>query len=148
METGVNKSLYEEDFYLWIETTVKFLKERQFSEVDFDNLIEEIESMGKSDKSALRSNLIIVMMHLLKYKYQNEKRSNSWLVTIFEHRRRLKETFEDSPSLKPYFLEVFDKCYKNAQKQAALETGLPMNTFPNESPFTPEEALDSEYLPE
>ena len=149
-ETSVttNPSFYEKDYYLWLQTTATQLREGRWSEVDRANLIEEIESMGRSEKSALVSNLQIVLMHLLKYKYQSEKRSNSWLFTIFEHRDRLLEVFEVSPSLKPYFREVFHKCYAKARKKASLETGLPISTFPTESPFTPEETLDTEYLPD
>ena len=97
-----NSNLYHEDFYLWIKTTAKQLKDGNFAEIDLDNLIEEIESMGRSEKRALKSNLLVVLMHLLKYKYQPEKRTNSWLSTIFEHRRRLKEDLTESPSLKKY----------------------------------------------
>ena len=143
-----NSSLYDRDYYLWLQTTAKQLREGRLSEVDRANLIEEIESMGRSEKNALVSNLQIVLMHLLKHKYQPEKRSNSWLFTIFEHRDRLLEAFEVSPSLKPYFREVFAKCYTKARKKASLETGLPISTFPTESPFSPEETLDTEYLPD
>lgn len=143
-----NSSLYERDYYLWLQTTAKQLREGRLSEIDRANLIEEIESMGRSEKSALVSNLQIILMHLLKHKYQPEKRSNSWLFSIFEHRDRLLEAFEVSPSLKPYFREVFAKCYTKARKKASLETGLPISTFPTESPFTPEETLDTEYLPD
>ena len=143
-----NSSLYDRDYYLWLETTAKQLREGRLSEVDRANLIEEIESMGRSEKSALISNLQIILMHLLKHKYQPEKRSNSWLFNIFEHRDRVLEAFEISPSLKPYFREVFAKCYTKARKKASLETGLPISTFPTESPFTPEETLDTEYLPD
>lgn len=150
LETSLtpNPSLYEQDYYLWLQTTANQLRQRKFAEMDLANLIEEIESMGRSEKSALVSNLQIVLMHLLKYKYQPEKRSNSWLFTIFEHRDRLMEAFEVSPSLKPYFREVFAKCYTKARKKASLETGLAISTFPTESPFTPEETLNTEFLPE
>lgn len=80
----IKTNLYDQDFYLWIETTVKLLQENKFDQVDLLNLIEELECMGRSQKNALKSNLIIVLMHLLKYKYQPQKRSNSWLLTIFE----------------------------------------------------------------
>ena len=112
------------------------------------NLIEEIDDMGKSQKQAVRSNLIVVLMHLLKYKYQPDRRSGSWKYTIREHRRRLIEAFEDSPSLRIFFAEVFDKCYQNARKEAADETALSLGTFPSESPFTPEQTLDEDFLPE
>ncbi|MBK1989035.1 DUF29 domain-containing protein [Sphaerospermopsis aphanizomenoides BCCUSP55] len=142
-----NLNLYNEDFYLWIETTAKHLKNGNFAEIDLANLIEEIESMGRSEKRALKSNLLVLLMHLLKYKYQPEKRSNSWLSTIFEHRRRLKEDLTESPSLKKYFSEVFSECYQDARKQASLKTGLSLDTFPVDCPFTTDEILNQDYLP-
>jgi hypothetical protein len=143
-----NKShLYDQDFYLWIETTAKQLKEGKFSEIDLENLIEEIECMGRSEKKAIKSNLIVVLLHLLKYKYQPEKRSNSWKGSIREHRRRLNEAIAESPSLKPYFQEVFSQCYQDARKQASDETGLSLETFNTNSPFTADECLNEEFLP-
>ncbi|MEH2142979.1 DUF29 domain-containing protein [Nostoc sp.] len=143
-----NPSLYDQDFYLWIETTAKKLKEGRLAEVDLANLIEEIESMGRSEKQAIDSNLIVVLMYLLKYKFQSNKRSNSWKATIREYRRRLTRAFKDSPSLKPYFQEVFPECYQDARKQASDETGLSLDTFPLESPFSADECLDEEFLPD
>jgi hypothetical protein len=143
-----NSYLYEQDFYLWIETTTKQLKEGRFSEVDLENLIEEIECMGRSEKRALESNLVILLMHLLKYKYHPEKRTNSWLSTIFEHRRRLNKNLQDSPSLKKYFAENFMECYQDARQLAALETGLTLDTFPVESFLTADECLNQEFLPD
>lgn len=140
--------LYDRDFYLWLKTTIDQLRENNFSKVDLPNLIEELESMGRSEKQTLESNLQIVLMHLLKYKYQPKRRSNSWRFTILEHRDRLETSLENSPSLKPYFFEVFDKCYVKARKKAATETGLSIDTFPAKSPFTPEETLNPDYLPE
>jgi hypothetical protein len=140
--------LYQQDYYLWLENTAKTLREGKLTQLDIPNLIEEIEAMGRSEKRAVFNNLKILLIHLLKYKYQQPKRSNSWRYTIREHRQRIEEAFEDSPSLKKYFSESFDKCYENARKLAADETGLPVNTFPSASPFTPEETLNSDYLPE
>jgi hypothetical protein len=143
-----NLRLYDQDFYLWIETTAKQLKEGRFSEIDLENLIEEIESMGRNEKRALERNLVVLLMHLLKYKYQPEKRSNSWKGTIREHRRRLTRAFKDSPSLKPYFQEVFTDCYQDARKQASDETGLSVATFPVDSQFTTDECLNEDFLPD
>lgn len=140
--------LYEQDFYLWIETTAQQLKEGRFSELDLDNLIEEIETMGRNQKDALESNLIIILVHLLKWQYQPNKRSRSWESSIFEHRRRIKKAFKNSPSLKPYFREVFNECYQDARKQASIETGLSLKVFPLESPFNIDQVLDEDFLPE
>lgn len=140
-------SLYEQDYYAWLTKMAKLLTNRQVDQLDYENLIEEIESMGRQEKHSLASNLRVVLMHLLKYKYQSEKRSNSWSYTIFEHRERIREYLEDSPSLKNYIIAIFDKSYRKARKEAALETGLNLNTFPIESPFTLSEILDEEFLP-
>jgi hypothetical protein len=141
-------NLYEQDYYLWLEKTAKLLRDGKLSELDIPNLIEEIEDMGKSEKRAIKSNLVVILAHLLKYKYQPEKRSNSWRLTLLEHRDRLIEYFEDSPSLKLYFQEVFEQCYTKARVYAATETELPVDIFPTESPFSPEEAINPDYLPE
>ncbi|MEH1860311.1 MAG: DUF29 domain-containing protein [Nostoc sp.] len=127
--------LYEQDFYLWIQTTAELLKQKNFTQLDLDNLIEEIETIGRSEKKALRSNLEMVLMHLLKYKYQAEKRSGSWRATIREHRKRLRQALEESPSLKPYFDEVFGQCYDHARLLAADETELAVAIFPEKSPL-------------
>lgn len=74
--------LYEQDYYLWIKNTAQLLQQDRLSEIDIANLIEEIEDIGKSEKRSVESNLEIVLMHLLKYKYQRSKISNSWLLTI------------------------------------------------------------------
>jgi hypothetical protein len=140
------KTLYEQDFYLWIKTTAKLLCERKLDQIDYENLIEEIESMGRSEKRELKNRLIVLLTHLLKWKYQVDKRSESWTNTIKEQRRQINFLLEDSPSLKPYYLEIFDKCYSFARSDAAEETKLSINTFPQNSPFTPEKTLDPDYL--
>jgi hypothetical protein len=140
--------LYEQDYYLWLETTVRLLREGQLSELDVANLVEEIDDMGRSEKRAVYSNLKILLIHLLKYSYQAEKRSKSWLASIVEHRQRLRKAFKESPSLQAYFTEIFNECYQDARELAAAETGLEIDAFPVEPPFTPEETLNSDYLPD
>ncbi len=139
--------LYDRDYYLWLSHTAQLIKEGKFSEVDAANLIEEIEDMGRSEKRAVKSNLVIVLLHLLKYKYQPAKRTNSWKSSIREHRRRLRDDFKVSPSLKRHFEEVFDECYQDGRAQAADETGLPRDAFPPLSPFTSDQVLNPDYLP-
>ena len=141
-------NLYDRDYYLWLKHTAHLIKEGKFSDVDVPNLIEELEDMGRSEKRAVKSNLVILLLHLLKYKYQPAKRTNSWKASIREHRRKLRDDFKVSPSLKRYFKEVFDECYQDGREQAADETGLPLDTFPIESPFTISETLNSNYLPQ
>ena len=142
------KNLYEADYLKWIETTVEKLRVRDYSSVDWENLIEEIEDMGRSERKSLKSNLIIVLTHLLKWQYQPEFRSGSWKGSIVEHRRRIRDALKDSPSLKPYLQEVFAECYLDAVELASAETELPVETFPGECPYTAAEVLDSNFLPE
>ncbi|CBN58056.1 MULTISPECIES: DUF29 domain-containing protein [Kamptonema] len=141
-------NLYEEDFYLWIQATAEHLKEGNFDRIDIPNLVEEIESMGRSEKRELKSRLVVLLMHLLKWEYQPEKRSQSWRSTITEQRICIEGLLEDSPSLQPLILEVFDECYGKARQKAAEETGIKLNFFPKESPFTMEEALKVSFLGE
>ena len=140
-------NLYDKDYYLWLEETIQLLQEGRLTDLDIFNLIEEIKDMGRSEKNALESNLIVLLMHLLKWKYQPEKQSGSWRRSIREHRRRILKAFKNSPSFKRYLEVVFDESYQEARKQAADETGRSLNTFPKNCPFKIEEIIDSEYLP-
>lgn len=144
----LNPDLYEQDYYLWLEKTAYLLENREFSDLDLGNLLNEILSMGRSEKRALEINLIVLLQHLLKYRYQPIKRTNSWRLTIEEHRYRIKKELQDSPSLKSFFQEVFNECYQQAKKRASIETKLSIKAFPERSPFTIEQILDSDYLPE
>lgn len=142
------QQLYDEDYNVWLESTIQQLKSSDFSAVDWENLIEELEDMGRSEKRAVYSNLKILLLHLLKYRYQPDKRSNSWKSSICEHRQRLFRSFRESPSLKRYFETVVSESYSDAQKLASQETELGVNIFPDECPFSPEEILDIEFLGE
>ncbi|MBE9195629.1 MULTISPECIES: DUF29 domain-containing protein [Synechocystis] len=139
------KTLYEQDFCLWAETMANFLKNRQLDQLDYENLIEEIEDMSGSQKDALESNLEVLLVHLLKWKYQPNKISNSWRRSIFEHRKRIFKAFRKSPSLKRHFEQVLDEVYDDARKSASVETRLPLKNFPESNPFTKEEILNEVY---
>ncbi|MDJ0580163.1 DUF29 domain-containing protein [Crocosphaera sp.] len=141
-------NLYDKDYYLWLEETVQLLQEGKFTYLDIPNLIEEIKDMGISQKKAVKSNSRILLMHLLKWKYQPSKCSKSWKCSIIEHRKRIRDSFEDSPSLKVYFADNFDLCYQDARELAAAETGLSINEFPIESPFSQQDTLKPDYFPE
>lgn len=143
-----HQDLYEQDFCLWIEEALALLREGNLKDLDLENLLEEIEDMGNSQKQALESNLKIILIHLLKYKYQSDRRTNSWRYTIVEHRQRIRKAFKNSPSLKRHFLQEFADVYLDARKLASVETNIDINTFPATSPFTESQVLDEDYLPE
>lgn len=145
---SLTNSLYEQDYYLWLKNTVQLLQEGRLHELDRENLIEEIDDMGKREKRSIYSNLKILLMHLLKYYYQPEKRTNSWRFTIEEHRQRIQEALEDSPSLKVYLQDNFNKAYEDAKKLAAKETGLALDFFPKNSSFSLEDVVCSDRITE
>lgn len=97
-----SQTLYETDYLQWIEKTVEKLQNQDYANVDWENLIEEIADMGKSERRSLKSNFIVILVHLLKWQFQPEKQSGSWEASIIEHRRRVKEALDDSPTLKFY----------------------------------------------
>lgn len=140
--------LYEADFNLWIEQTINHLKKGDLDALDVENLIEEISDMGRNNRREVFSRLKVLLMHLLKWKYQPGKRTNSRIGTIDEQREQLELILKDSPSLKPYIGEIFSECYQKAVRSAVNETNLPRQTFPVDCPFTREQVLDMDYFPE
>ena len=143
-----DQSLYERDFCLWLEQQAMLLREGRFDELDLANLIEEIEAMARRDKKAIKSNLVVLLTHLLKHEFQPEQRTSSWRGSIVEHRRRLRDDFEESPSLRPHAAQVFASAYADAREQASAETGLALRALPKSSPYTLEQALDPKFLPD
>jgi hypothetical protein len=146
--TGERQSLYERDFYLWVEEQSVLLREGRLDELDVANLLEEVESMGRSEKRAIKSNLIVILIHLLKYQFQPDQRSSSWRGSIVEHRRRLRDDLKDSPSLHGYASEVFREAYEDAREQASVESGLLLRALPKSSPYTLEQTLNPAFLPD
>jgi hypothetical protein len=146
--TQAVSTLYEADFVQWTDRTVQLLRERQFNELDLDNIIEEIEDLGRRERQALYSNLKIILLHLLKWQFQPSKKTNSWRATLREHRQRIQLQLKDSPSLKPYLSQSLDDCYANARDLAADETGLPLSSFPEICPYAIAFILDPSFLPD
>ena len=138
---------YETDFYQWTQQQADLLRQGALSALDIENLIEEIESMGKRDRRAIGSYLRNVIMHLLKWRYQPERRSNSWKSSIRKGRHAIERLLEESPSLKPRLSVMVTAEYRRARSEAADETGLPLTTFPDQCPFTVEQII-GEYWPD
>ena len=138
---------YDADFHRWSEEQGRALRERRTTDVDWENVAEEIESLGRSDKRSIESNLGVVLLHLLKWRYQNEKRKAGWRSSIAEHRLRILKLINDSPSLQAYPAEVLAEEYSLARLKAADETGLTESGFPQACPFTIQQVLDPDFWP-
>ena len=115
---------YQQDFYGWTEEQAKILREHRLSELDVDNLLEEVESMGKFEKRELESRLEVLLMHLLKWQYQPNFQGKSWELIIREQRAKCIRHLRENPSLKGVLAEVFGYAYEDARLWAARETGL------------------------
>lgn len=140
-------SLYERDFYAWTQDQAAKLRNRAHNGIDWENAAEEIESVGRSQKKEIRSRLKVLIQHLLKWQFQPDRRSESWLSTISEQRTHIDAIIEDSPSLKRFPEEAFEKEYRNACVTAAFETGLNVRDFPIEPEFTASAALRADFFP-
>lgn len=145
--TPKTSELYETDFYAWTVEQAQLLRDGAWDSLDVSNLIEEIESLGKQERQKLRNRLAILLAHLLKWEFQPSRRSNSWLGTIKEQRRRIIELIEENPSLKPYLLEAKEKAYLDGLDFAVQETALNYKVFPSECPYELEKALDFKFFP-
>ncbi len=141
-------SAYSTDFYAWTQQQAQHLKAGKWEHLDIENLVEEIESLGKREKQELRNRLGILLGHLLKWHYQSEQRSNSWRSTIREQRRRIRQHLEENPSLQPYLPEALQRGYEDGIDLAIQDTNLPEAVFPAACPYSLEQTLGAEFLPE
>lgn len=143
----LSPSLYDTDFYAWTQEQVTLLRNEQWSQIDLQNLIEEIQSLGKQQRQELRNRLSVLIGHLLKWQYQSGRRSRSWLATLRIQRLDIAELLEDNPSLKPYLEEALRKAYLKGVELAVGETDLSKRTFPVECPYSLSEIVDYDFYP-
>ena len=139
---------YENDFFSWTQEQAGLLKAKNFSEIDIDNLIEEIEAMGRSEKRELQSRLAVLLMHLLKWRYQPIRRSKSWTLTIQGQRIDVLDVLEDNPGLKHQLDAILSHAYRSARISAAKETGLDLQIFPNACPWPFSDIMDNDFYPD
>lgn len=122
------------------------LRNQQLTEIDWENIAAEIESMGKSEKRQLESRLEVLIVHLLQWQFQPNLRSRSWELTIKEQRLRIERFLEENPSLQRYLDNICAKIYPVALISAEKETGL--SIFPADCPYNILDLLNGEFLPE
>jgi len=140
---------YGEDFVRWLDHQAELLRQGRVHELDLENLAEEVESIGRSDKREVYNRLTVLIAHLLNYQFQPHKRTRSWLATVSEQRRRLRLVLADSPSLeKTYVPSELAAIYRDARRKAATETQLSPSTFPETTPYSLEQVLNEDFLPE
>ena len=140
--------LYEQDFYAWANEQAALLRNGQLSAADIEHIAEEIESMGKTEKRELVSRLSVLLLHLLKWQFQPERRGASWEGTIHIQRRDLSDHLDDNPSLRAKLPDAISASYDRAIYAAAGETNLPRSTFPAECPWSFMQIMDADFWPD
>jgi hypothetical protein len=144
---GEELPLYERDFLAWVQQQASLLRHQRWQELDLFNLIEEVESLGRQQRQEMRNHLMVLIGHLLKWEYQPQYRSRSWLATIRIQRRELLRLLKENPSLKIYLGEAVLESYANGRDLAMGETNLPESIFPGSCCYELGEILDAGFYP-
>lgn len=137
-------SLYEKDFHAWSLEQANYLRLGNIARLDMDHLIEEIETLSNSDKKSMVSYLCNYFLHMLKVKYQPQKYTRSWDTSIKLSLIKAKRILKKYPSFKPLLKEFMQEAYEDSRYEASRETGLELEIFPEECPWTLEEILKNE----
>lgn len=139
---------YDQDLVRWARETAELIREGSWQAVDVEHLAEELEDLSKSERRAIASQLVRLLLHLLKWQYQPERCSDSWIDSITDARLQIELAIQDSPSLRSYPTLVLAQSYQRARRSAAMQTGRPLETFPETCPYRLEEILDEDWLPD
>ena len=138
---------YHQDFYTWTQQQAALLRNGRLHELDITNLLEEVEDMGKSQRNQLENRLKQLLLHLLKWHYQPNMRTRSWLLSIKEQRLKVAQVLRKNPGLKPELADLVTDAYELAKLGAAKQTGLDESIFPEVCPWTMVEVLTEDWLP-
>jgi hypothetical protein len=144
---GMSANLHDHDFYAWTQQQLGLMRLGELSKVDLANLIDEVESMGASERRELYSRFFVLVHHLLKWEFQPEERSNSWKSTIVEQRDQLEILLGQSPSLRRFCSDALADAYPRSRRKASAETGLPLQAFPDGCPYTVQQVLSLDFYP-
>lgn len=138
-------SLYERDFYAWASEQAALLDAGHVNQLDFVNLAEEIGDLGRSEFRAYVSAYRVLLLHMMKWDHQPEKRTRSWLGSINVQRIRIEGVLAESPSLGSRTEEAISRAYREARVEAATETGLKISTFPQQCSYDRDEILERPF---
>ncbi|MEM7693298.1 MAG: DUF29 domain-containing protein [Pseudomonadota bacterium] len=145
--TATLSAAYDDDFLLWTQEQAASLRHARPNGFDWENIAEELESLGRADRREIKTNMRAVVLHVLKCAHQPEKHKGQWESSIIEHRRRAVDLQMESPSLKPFLAAEFSAIYDTARERAAAEMGKPIDTMPRHSAYSLETLLTPGWLP-
>jgi len=138
---------YEDDLFAWTQEQAALLRAHAHDGLDWENLAEEIESMGRRDRRELKSRIRVILLHLLKWQAQPDLRSAGWRNTLLTQRLEIEDLLQQSPSLRREGPALVRDVYASAVKEAVGETGLHAKTFPKTCTYEAADVLDEDYLP-
>jgi Domain of unknown function DUF29 len=147
VEEDMTDTLYDTDFYAWAQAQAAALQAKNWAALDLDNLVEEVESLARSEYRSLRSEAQRLLVHALKWRYHSDHCGESWRHSIEQARDEIEEVLRENPSLQPRLAEAFTAGYRLARRQASRETHLPLATFPEACPWAVGDILTEEWLP-
>jgi hypothetical protein len=133
------------DYLGWLHRQAALLRTGELAAIDAAGIAGELEELGRAERDRLTSAFRVLLMHMLKWDAQPERRSRSWRASIGEQRRRIARLLEASPSLRPLVPEAMAEGYADALPWAALETGLADSDFPRECPYTFDAAMERPF---
>lgn len=143
-----NHLRHDQDFYAWTHEQARLLREGRLHEADIAQIAEEIESLGKSEKRELISRLKVLLLHLLKWQFQPNRRSTSWQLTIMEQRRAVLDHLADNPSLHAQLSVAMATAHATAILAAARETRLVLGRFPENCPWSFDQIINPDFWPD
>ena len=141
-------TLYDQDFYAWAQHQAILIRQGKWRDIDRAHVAEKIAALSRRERHALRSRLIVLLMHLLRWQYQLAWQTPSWRYTIRDQRLAIADLLADSPSLRNEGATVMTAAYQRARLRAANETRLPEATFPEVCPWTFAQVLDDTFWPD
>ena len=136
---------YENDFYSWTLEQARLLREAQWAQVDRDNVAEEIESLGREQFNKLESALRVILIHMLKWDHQPNRRTRSWILSIESQRVEVENILTDNPGLKPRVSDALTRAYRRARIDAAKETRLEKAVFPESCPYEWDDLMSRDF---
>ena len=132
----------EADLYSWALRQAELLRAGRLTEIDAAKIAEEIDDVGEEQYDKLESALRVLMLHLLKWDHQPDRRSRSWTASVREQRRRVLRQLRKNPGLRSRLDEALGEAYEDARDEAYAETGLPLSVFPARRPFEYAEIME------
>lgn len=139
---------YEQDFYGWLMEQAGYVRAKDWEALDIDNIVEELEALGRNQRDQIRGHVRRLVIHFLKWAYQAELRAESWRHIIINARAEIDDRLAISPSLRRELPDILAWSYPRGRRAAADEAGLPLVTFPETCPWSLEQLQDEDFLPE